>query len=80
MLIAQIFEFEVRVPGPLVVGLHVNPETGYFHDNTKISNENFQVNYYFLLKYCTRHCALFFLAWAELLTKFHPKIRGADLC
>ena len=33
MLIEQIIEFELRVPGPLVV--HI-PKNGYFHDKTKI--------------------------------------------
>ena len=33
MLIEQINEFELRVPGPLVV--HI-PKTGYFHDKTII--------------------------------------------
>ena len=48
MLIEQIIELQLRVPGP--------PDqtctliTGYFHDKTKISTENLQVDYY--LGYC----------------------------
>ena len=52
MLIEQIIEFELRA------GRTYTPITGLFHDKTKISKENFQVNYYLLLKYCRRQCTL----------------------
>ena len=38
MLIEQIIEVELRVPGLLVV--HI-PKTGYFHDKTKIFKVKF---------------------------------------
>ena len=34
MLIEQVFEFESRVPKPLIV--HIFQKTDYFHDKTKI--------------------------------------------
>ena len=39
MLIEQIFEFELRVPGSL--GRTCTPITGYFHVKTKIFKANF---------------------------------------
>ena len=46
MLIEQISEFELRVPGSLVV--HI-PKTGYFHDKTKKSSKaNLRVHYLLL--------------------------------
>ena len=52
MLIKQIIEFELRRPRPL--GRTYTPTTGQLHDKAKISKENLRVNYYLLLKYCTR--------------------------
>ena len=49
MLIEQIIEFELGRPG--IPGRTYTPTTGYFHDKTKISQENLRVNYYLLLKY-----------------------------
>ena len=52
MLIGQIIKFEWRGLGP-----HdriCTPATGYFYDKTKISKENFRVDYYLPLKYCRR--------------------------
>ena len=54
MLSEQIIEFELRGPGPPG---RTTPVTGYFLNKTKISEENLQVNYYLLLKYCRRQCA-----------------------
>ena len=34
------------------------PTTGYFCEKTKISKANLRVDYYLLLKYCTRQCIL----------------------
>ena len=48
MLFEQIIEFELRGPGP--PGSTCTPITGKFHNETKISNEKFSVDYY-LLKY-----------------------------
>ena len=49
MLIEQIIEFEFRSLGPL--DRTCTPTTGYFHFKTKMSKENFHVDYYLLPKY-----------------------------
>ena len=48
MLIEQIVEFQLREPGP--PGLTCTSITGYFHDKTKVSKENFRVGFH--LGYC----------------------------
>ena len=58
MLIEQTVAFEWRGLGPL--NRTCTLTTGYFHVKTKISKENFQVDYYLLLKY---------------LQKFNPKCK-----
>ena len=63
MLIEQIVELQLRGPGPR--GLTCTPITGYFHDKTKICKENFRVDYYLLLKYCTRQCTLLPPTWTK---------------
>ena len=50
MFIEQIIQFQLRSRGS--PGSACTPITGYFHDKTKISKENLQVDYYLLLKYC----------------------------
>ena len=72
MLIKQITELELRVPG--LPGRTYTPKTAYFHDKTKISIENLQVIYYLPLKYCWRQRALLSPTWAKLPTKFSSKI------
>ena len=57
MLIEQIIEFQLRWPGPF--GRTCTSITGKLHDKTKILKENLRVNYYLLLKYCRRQCALY---------------------
>ena len=52
MLIEQIFE--LKEPGP--PGRICTPITGCFHDKAIISEKNFRVNCYLLLKYCRRQC------------------------
>ena len=47
MLIQQIIEFELKGPG--LSGRTCTSITAYFHDKTKISKENFRVDYYLLL-------------------------------
>ena len=56
MFIEQVnkFEFWGRVP----LGCIWAPEPGNFYDKTKISKENLRVDYYLLLKYCSRQCTL----------------------
>ena len=49
MLIAQIIESELSVPGP--PGRTCTLITGYFNDKTKIFQENLRVDYYLLLKH-----------------------------
>ena len=58
MLIEQIIELQLRGPGP--PNQTCTPITGYFHDKTKISKENFRVDYYLpvLPKCSKRQCAL----------------------
>ena len=56
MLIEQIIGFEFRGPGP--PGRTRTPIIAYFHDKTEISTENLRVDYYLLIKYCRRQCAL----------------------
>ena len=73
MLIELIIEFELRGPGP--PGRTRTPITDYFHDKTKISKENLRMDYYLLLKYCTRQCALLPPTWAKLLTKLSTKMQ-----
>ena len=56
MLIEQVIQFKIMGPGP--PGRTCTPINAYFHDKTKISKENLTVDYYLLLKYCWRQCAL----------------------
>ena len=56
MIIEQIIEFDLWRPGPS--GRSCIPTTGFFHDKTKIFQENLLVDYYLLLKYCWRQCTL----------------------
>ena len=56
MLIEQNIEFELKGPGP--PGRTCTPITGLLHDKTNIFKENVGVDYYLLLKYCTRQYAL----------------------
>ena len=74
LLIKQIIEFEIREPG--LPGRTCIPRTGYFYDKTKISTENLRVDYYLLLKYCTRQCTSLSLTWAKSRTKFDPKMQN----
>ena len=48
-----------------------------FHDidKTNISWENLRVDYYLLLKYCTRQCTLFPSTWDKPLAKFNAKMQ-----
>ena len=65
--------FELRGPEPH--GRICTPITDCFHDKTKISMENLQVDCYLQLKYCRRQCTLLPLTWAKSLTKFNPKCK-----
>ena len=49
MLIEQIIEIEWRGLG--LFDRTCTPTTGYFHIKTKISRENFRLDYYLLVKY-----------------------------
>ena len=66
MLIEQIIELQLRGPWP--------PDqtctliTGYFHNKTKISKENLQVDYYLLLKCSKRQCALLIPPYLDQIT------------
>ena len=75
MLNEQIIEFPLRGPGPL--GRTCSPITGQLHDKTKIAKENLRVDYYLLLKYCRRQCALHTPTWTKSLTikVFHHNAR-----
>ena len=65
MLIEQIIEFQLRGSGP--PGRTCTPIAGELHDKTKISKENVLVDYYLLLKFCRRQCALFSPTWTKSL-------------
>ena len=71
MFIEQTIKFEFR--GLVPFGRVCTPATGYFYDKTKISKENLRVDYYLLLKYCSRQCTLLSPTRAKLLTKFNTK-------
>ena len=71
MLIEQ--NFELRGHG--LPGRICTPITGCFHYKTIISEENFRVDCYLLLKYCMRQCSLLAPTWAKSLTKFNPKMQ-----
>ena len=66
MLLEQNIEFQLRRPGS--PGRTCTPITDYLHDKTKVSMENLRVDYYLLLKYCTRQCALLPSTPTKLLT------------
>ena len=66
MLIEQIIEFQLRGPEP--PGRTCTPITGQIHNKTKILKENLRLDYYLLLKYCRRQCALLTPIWTKSLT------------
>ena len=57
MLIEQTTEFQLKGLGPF--GLTCTLITGKIHDETKISKENLQEDYYLLLKYCKSNVPYF---------------------
>ena len=65
MLIEQTIELQLRGPRP--PGRTYTPITGYFHDKTKISKENLQVDYYLLLKCSKKQCNLLPPTWTKSL-------------
>ena len=75
MLIEQIFEFKLRGPRPHGRRLLSTSTAGYCHDKIKILKENLRLDYYLLLKYCTRQCSLLSPSRVKLLTKFNPKMQ-----
>ena len=67
MLLEQLVEFELRVPG--LFDRTCTPTTGYFYVKTKISKENLRVDYYLLLKYLqnlTPKCKIINVFWTKL--------------
>ena len=66
MLIERIIELQLRGPG--LPDLTYTSITGYFHDKTKISKENLRVDFYLLLKCCTRQCSVLPPTWTKSLT------------
>ena len=73
MFLEQTTKFEFRRLVPL--GRINTPATGYFYDKTKISQENLRVDYYLLLKYCSRQCTMLSPTWVKSLTKFNFKMQ-----
>ena len=73
MLIEQIIELELRGPRP--PDCASTSTSRYFYDKTKISKENFQVDSYLLLKYCTRQCTLLSPTGPNHLQNLTPKAR-----
>ena len=69
MFLEQTIKFEFG--GLVPISCISTPATGYFYDKTKIFKENLRVDYYLLLKYCSRQCALLFPTWVKSLTKFN---------
>ena len=69
----QIIEFELRRPEH--PDRTCTPITGYSYDKTKISKENFRVDYYLLLKYCMRQCSLLSLLEPNHLQNLTPKCK-----
>ena len=65
------FEFGRLVP----LGRICTSATGYFYDKTKISKENLRMDYYLLLKYCSRQCTLLSPSRTKSLTKFNTKMQ-----
>ena len=53
--------------------------TSYFHDKTKISKENIQVDYYLLLKYYRRQCILLLPTRPNHLQNLTPKCEILNL-
>ena len=66
MLIEKVVELPLRGPG--APGLTCTSITGYFHDKTKISEENLRVGFHLLLKRCTRQCTLLPPTWTKSRT------------
>ena len=71
MFIEQTIKFEFR--GLVPLGRICTLATGYFYDKTKISKENLRVDYYLLLKYCSRQCTLLSPTRAKSLTEINTK-------
>ena len=63
MFFEQTIKFEFR--GLVPLGRINTPATGNFYDKTKISKENLRVDYYLLLKYCSRQCTLLSPTWVK---------------
>ena len=66
MLIEQIFEVQLKGPGP--PGRTCTPITRSLNNKTKILKENLRVDYYLLLKYWRRQGALLTPTWTKSLT------------
>ena len=59
MLIEQIIEFKLRVPGPpRRTCIPTTVFFCFFFDKQKIFKKNFRGDYYLLLKYCKRQCTV----------------------
>ena len=77
MLIKQIVELQWG-GGPGPSGLTCTSITGYFHDKTKISQENLRVGFHLLLKCYTRQCTLLPPTWSKsrsLQLNFNTKMQ-----
>ena len=64
----------IELRGLLVVRI-CTPTTDYFHHKTKIFKANLRVDYYLLIKCCTRQKTLLAPTWAKSLTKFNLKMQ-----
>ena len=72
MLIGQIIKVKWRGPGP--PGRTCTSIIAYVHGKMKIYKENLRVDYYLLLKYYSRQCALLSPIWVNSRTKFSYKM------
>ena len=65
--------------GPQVVGLHVLLQLVIFMTKQKSLKEDLRLDYYLLLKDCTRQTILFSPTRAKLRTKFNPQMQDFKL-
>ena len=66
-------KYWIWIKGPGLLGSLCTPETGYFHDKTKISEAHLWGN--LLLKILQEETHLAFPIWAKLRTKFNLKVQ-----
>ena len=76
MLIGYVIEFKLR--GPESPDRAYTPKLVIFVINQTFIKDNFRVDYYLLLKYCSMQCILLSLTWAKSLAKFNTKMQAFE--